>query len=406
MDDRLEKLNEKALLYFSLLAAVFAFLTFSHSLLKAFHDNYNFFDFCGYYNAAKASLQGIDIYSTLGVGYHPFFYVFVLPFTHFNLHTASFLWMTFTLVVSFIIIKRLSGFIIKRNGGFSRSAVLFCLVYIYFSFQPVMEDLVLGQINILLLFLAMALFTAENNDWLKGLSLAAILLTKPQFLILVFFFLWKKEYRVIIYCLVFYCLLTLLSFIILGIPIHLIYFKKLFSFISAQDRYLMVKNNEFSFPCIFGFLIRLLNTVMSLSQIRLLHKILSFLLFIFTFRFIKRDSSNKNTLIYEIMAVFAFTLLVTPFTEEHHFILLIPLIAVMLFDIINHSNRIDQLLYVCSFLLMGLCYSFNSFPRFHSGLLSLFSMGKFYGLVLLYIVTIRLLNSTRTAKSLQSGLPS
>ena len=109
-------------------------------------------------------------------------------------------------------------------------------------------------------------------------------------------------------------------------------------------------------------------------------------------RYIPRGAVPGVTGVYEPMLATALILLVTPFTEEHHLVILIPAFCIVFFDVLKQKDRGDLFLYGISFFLIALKYSMNQFPAFHSGFLSLFSMGKLFGIVILCILMIKVVN--------------
>jgi hypothetical protein len=89
-------------------------------------------------------------------------------------------------------------------------------------------------------------------------------------------------------------------------------------------------------------------------------------------------------------------LLLSPFTEEHHLVvLLLPLSLLLLAEPPVPVGWKDQALLLTSILLLGSRYSFNQFPAFHHGPLSLLASGKILGVAALAWALIRRLRAAR-----------
>lgn len=396
MDQFIKKHAKNPVFLLGIMVAGYALFTFLHTLIRSFLLEYNLCDFERYYLAARSLKRGVDIYQ-MDIGYHPLFFFLFKPFTLFPMRLAGFLYLLFLVLLIFLCIKLMADFFSKRYQQQVNIPVLFFLMFVTFSFQPIMEDLAVGQVNIILLTLfILMVFTFSENDILCGLFMSLMIVLKLQFALFFLLFFWKKRYKVIITAIIFYMLLTLFAALGGGFEIVLLYFKKIFFFLGPQDRFNIIAGDIFFFPCIYGVLARLFynSQVFSMATVKILYMVLSAGLLIITFGYVgrkfSRDDENKNT--YDYFLVILLMFLITPFTEEHHLTLIIPVFCMLFFDVIRKRNLADAVLYLLSFLLIGLKYSLNSFPAFHAGFLSLFSMGKFYGIVILYILTMRIMD--------------
>ena len=85
-------------------------------------------------------------------------------------------------------------------------------------------------------------------------------------------------------------------------------------------------------------------------------------------------------------------LLLSPITEEHHLVvLLLPLTLLLLCESDVRSRPGELVLLVGTILLLGSRYSLERFPAFHHGLPSLLATGKLLGVIgLAWVLMARL----------------
>ena len=73
-------------------------------------------------------------------------------------------------------------------------------------------------------------------------------------------------------------------------------------------------------------------------------------------------------------------LLLSPLMEEHHLVVLLLPLTLLVLDRTDPPMRPrDVAILVASILLLGSRYSFEQFPAFHQGILSLLMTGKVLG---------------------------
>ena len=77
-------------------------------------------------------------------------------------------------------------------------------------------------------------------------------------------------------------------------------------------------------------------------------------------------------------------LLLSPLTEEHHLVVLLLPLTLLVLDRTDPPLRPrDWAMLIASILLLGSRYSFERFPSFHRGILSILMTGKLLGVIVL-----------------------
>jgi len=91
-------------------------------------------------------------------------------------------------------------------------------------------------------------------------------------------------------------------------------------------------------------------------------------------------------------------LLLSPLTEEHHLVVLLLPLTLLVVDRTDPPLRPrDVVMLVASILLLGSRYSFERFPAFHQGILSLLMTGKLLGVIgLTWVLASRLRAQSQT----------
>ncbi|MBU1044137.1 MAG: DUF2029 domain-containing protein [Candidatus Omnitrophica bacterium] len=380
---------------FCAMAAGYVFFTFMHTLTRKIIFEPNFCDFKRYYDAAR--LLGVGNIYQLDIGYHPLFFLIFKLFSFLPQRYAGIIWCIVMISLVFISIKLMSSFIDKRFTPHSSLPTIFVLIFITFSYQPLMEDLVVGQVNIILMLLfSLMAFRFQKNNILSGLCMSIMLLLKLQYGLFLVLFLLRKRYKVIASTIFFYLLWAGIFSVFIGGEIMGLYFKKLFFFIGPQDRFALLAGDEFFLPCIFGVLSRVFynSNWLSMRVVKIIYIVLSTGLLINTYRYIQiKKVTDELENIYAFIMTALLMLFITPFTECHHLTILLPAFFFLFYDTIEKKGNNDKILYLSAFFLIALKYSLNQFPSFHSGISSLLSMGKFYGLIMLYVLVLRLMKN-------------
>lgn len=161
-------------------------------------------DFRVYYDAAAAFLHNGTMYGeAFGVSsgfykYSPFASLPFIPFVLLPYSVASVLYYMLVLyaIVWFmiIVVREASGKDLQRQG------LIIFLVTLFLA-DHLERELHLGNVN---LFLLMACFVVyrkmlQGNYFIAGIVYAVVLLFKPHFMILLPFWIWRKEWKMLFY---------------------------------------------------------------------------------------------------------------------------------------------------------------------------------------------------------------
>ncbi len=204
-------------------ALVFGLFVLVFFIVQQINHRFMLHDFEVYHSAAKAYLQGSQVYGvTFGLGsgyfkYSPFFLWLVAPFSLVPLELAKLLYYFVlagcTLLVIGIIERYLADTFYPQEKDRSlvirTVAVLICGSQLY-------RELHLGNINMILLLVSMqALIDSSRNKHLRaGLLLGLIMLIKPHFLLLFPLLLLAGEIAVFVFAMLMLGLGLLLPYLV------------------------------------------------------------------------------------------------------------------------------------------------------------------------------------------------
>ncbi len=323
-------------------------------------------DFKVYYLAAKALLNGDPIYGVsfgLKSGlykYSPYSLFLFLPYTIFSYKIASilhFLIITFSAIASLIVIKKLITDYIFISQKVKENLLL-VIVFIC-AINHITRELHLGNINIIILLLTTlaVLLMLKDRQIFAGILFGIVMVTKPYFLILILPLLaYKKRDTVIslILSILFFILLPALFFgVTENIAIHKEWFRELMAHSSALE----------SFQT-FGSLIRRYIYHDIPENFHFYAIAVVSLLYILYFRIKNRQVTNDNNsssqkrkinLIVDCFLLIAIipNLIIT---DDQHFLLSIPIIAILLWYVYLKKNYF----LIGGFVLLMICYGGDS----------------------------------------------
>lgn len=235
---------------------------------------------------------------------------------------------------------------------------------------------------LILFFLALSVFLMlRNRMLLAGASLGFAIQIREYLAVMLLLLLLKKNWRAIIGVILAVILLRGAAIIAFGWPVEMSYWKYILSF----GRAIHLSMHNFSFPAyIYRFGQGLLDR--SLCS---LFAVFSSLLFLGLSVFWTRKKGADISLIFSIFLVLCF--LVAPWIHESHYVALYIPILICWFKLENNSKYSLFVIFVMSYLLLGLRYSLIGFPRFYYGAFSFFNFGKLLGVILLFLLVGRLI---------------
>ena len=387
--------NSKIKIILVILSCFFV-LNYIHTILRLIFVTDNFFDFNHYYAFSELLSKHFNIYNLSNskinllahqlnlpnsfpkaTGYSPIIYFLFYPLTILPPNISCLVWVIFNNLILFISIYFLYNLI--GNNDFLN---LFALLFVAFTFQPIIETIGVGQINILIFFFIILSihFIYNGKIYLSSIFLAFPVLIKPQYGLLLVFFLWKKQYSLINYTIFNYILLRGLGIIYYGLNIELSYWKELLFL--ATNKYadsvrgISIKN------IIDRIIMGIKKSYISYGQI--FYIIISILLTVYSFSKISRSSTKDNIYIKDFSIIICLIAIISPLTYKHHLVLtIIPLLL-----IINNPRSLPNYkcitLFIISFCLIALKYSLMRFQFFHYGLGAIFTSGKLIGVIFLW----------------------
>jgi hypothetical protein len=312
-------------------------------------------DFLAYYVASNNLKNGADIYNRtnsynnatdLGLAgknirpyvYPPVLAIILIPFTYLDYQIAEFVWFVcnqILLVLVFILLLK----IFKLEFNLINSAVL---VFLITNFYPIFDALDWGQAGILVFacILGSYYFFMKKSDVLASFLLALAVGIKVAPILLLLFFLWKREYR------------------------FAAYIARIFT------------NNYWSTPFVNN---------------NLLYKFSAYfasLLFLVAALFVSRKPISRKSPRFnlELSLFIILSLLISAISWEHHFTIMLFAYVALFFWFVNKKTSIYiWLLTFISFAVIAI-QSYYWAPIFHQGILLLVTGIKLYAAVLLFIV--------------------
>jgi hypothetical protein len=183
--------------------AVIAWLAgIAYLILEMINNRAQMADFRVYYDAASALLNNSNMYGeAFGVssGFYKYSPAASLPFVPFVLLPYSISSCIYYILVLYaivwfmiVLVREISGENLQRQG-------LILLLVTLFLADHLERELHLGNVNLFLLIACFAVYRSiiQGKKLLAGIVYAIVLLFKPHFLILLPYWIWRKEWKMI-----------------------------------------------------------------------------------------------------------------------------------------------------------------------------------------------------------------
>ncbi len=206
--------------YFWKGARWFALLPVLYLVLLFVNHRFQLSDFNVYYGAADALMNGEQLYGKafgLSSGFYKYSPEILIPFLPFALLKYDVAAVLFYLVNTGVILLLLNELkqTFFKSIQWGKEVWFFIVVTILFFGDQLERELFLGNVNALLLLLTLwSVRSIENNQRTKaGIIYAVVLCFKIHFLILVPYFILKKEWKVLLYTIVGLLGMALLLFV-------------------------------------------------------------------------------------------------------------------------------------------------------------------------------------------------
>ena len=195
--------------YFWKGARWFALFPVLYLVLLFFNHRFQLSDFNVYYGAADALMSGEQVYGKafgLSSGFYKYSPEILVPFLPFALLRYDVAAVLFYLINTGIILLLLNEFkqTFFKSYEWGKEVWFFLIVTVLFFGDQLERELFLGNVNVLLLLLTLwAVRSIENKQHAKaGLIYAVVLCFKIHFLILLPYFILKKEWKVLLYAVI------------------------------------------------------------------------------------------------------------------------------------------------------------------------------------------------------------
>ncbi len=158
-----------------------------------------------------------------GFPYPPFAALITIPIALFELEPlqAKHVWLLLNLLFMF-----LSALLIRKFTG---KGLIPIIIFFILSGTVLRNNFLFGQMYMLMLLSVAATlyFYQKGNDVLAGLALAFGIVTKEFPIFVLFYFLWKKQWKTAVCTFAWVFVFTLLSISMMGVKTHLVYIKEL-----------------------------------------------------------------------------------------------------------------------------------------------------------------------------------
>ena len=202
-------MTKEEIKYFWKGARWFALLPVLYLVLLFMNHRFQLSDFNVYYGAADALMNGEQVYGKafgLSSGfykYSPEVLVPFLPFALLKYDVAAVLFYLFNTFIFILLLNELKQvFFSKVQWG--KEVWMYIILTVAFFGDQLERELFLGNVNALLLLLTLWSFRLlnKNEKANAGLLYAVILCFKIHFLILLPYFILKKEWKVLLYTII------------------------------------------------------------------------------------------------------------------------------------------------------------------------------------------------------------
>ena len=393
-----------AVRFLLLLVVLFSVVRYLHDLVKFLVES-PFIDFAHYYTYTTVVAMGLDPFDPGAVArvdellhirragsaanYPPLFYLFMQPWALLPFRPAAVAWFLAgqaCLLGSFLLCLRASAPVSPVRAA----TVLFAML----NFQPLLESVALGQTNLLLLLLVTLAWWGlrASSPWVTAGTVAVAFHIKVQYGLLLPLLWWMGYRTESLRATVLAGLGLGIGLFVLGPAQHHEYLR----YVAAMPDYLLTWTANLSPRATFHRLFDAagLSPVVADS----LWLVMGVGLLVWCLRTIPHPLPPRSPAVDWAWGLgLCVMLLLSPLTEEHHLVVLLLPLTLLVLDRADQPLRPREMaVLVASILLLGGRYSLEQFPAFHQGILSLLTTGKLLGVIgLMWVLASRL----RTASS-------
>jgi hypothetical protein len=323
----------------------------------------------------------------------PAFFMLVLPFTFIPFHYAAITWLILGHLLLFISL----WLILKALKDRPTAEDIAVTGFLVFSFWPLMEQAHLMQPNfVILLFLSLFLYLLKKDSmFAAGLCLGIAVLVREYLAVSVLFILWKRNWRALAGSVTSVLLLKSASLLVFGAHIEVSYWKYI---LDSFGKGVHLSMNNLSLA---ASVLRLGKPYISATACLLIVLAFTFLSAGMAF-FWTRKKDTSELLGFSLFLTLCF--IVSPWVHECHYVALYIPLLIAWFSLEDAKREALYWLFIPAYLLLGLKYNLIGFPRFHSGLWSIFTTGKIMGLAILFMLLGKLINCRVSGKTQQHNV--
>ena len=224
---------------------------------------------------------------------------------------------------------------------------------------------------------------------LAGIFLGILPMLTIQFGLLLAFFLWKRQYTIVITSLITIFCIEGLSILALGLSKNIGYFMAISGIISSETKPVAFNYASLNLS-LNAFFYRLLLPFCTITFVQATALLASGSLIMLTAVLTKtKHTISDPRFSLEFSLILVLLCIISPIVHITHYVyLLIPIVLFWNNLNIFENSKAPWILFIISFLLISVQYSFNSFTLFHKGILSVFYSGQLYGSLLLFVIGI------------------
>lgn len=321
----------------------------------------------------------------------PVFYLLMQPWVLLPFRPAAWIWLAACQICLGVTV----WLCLRRFPG-AHPAQVGAALFVVLNYQPLMESLALGQSNVFLLALAAAGWMAMRADrpWMVGGAVAVAVHTKAQYAVLLPLLGWMGQRRALARAVLLTGMGAAVGVLVLGPAPN-----------AAYARYIL------HFPA------ELLVWTANLSPTAALRRILADvpggprvagplslavtvgLVWLLARALPRAPRPTGQAIDWSWSLGLAAIPLLSPLTEEHHLVVLLLPLTLLLLAPEAPRTRIEAGLLIASVLLLASRYSLERFPPLHRGVASVLLEGKLLGVAALCWILTRRLAAVREARS-------
>jgi len=313
----------------------------------------------------------------------------ILPVAGFNHQEARTLWILFNLILFSLTLV----FIIRRMK-FDHLWVPLLLI-LFFTFQPLYENIVSAQAYIFIFCLLAFVFFGYISQKFKlpGILLGLVLILKSAGTFLFLFFLIKKRWELVLFAILTIISLFLISLPLLGLDSWIAYANKLIDYSSSPTL------SVTAYQTVHSFFHHLFTFDEKWNQYPLLNlpMLAKFLTLIVTLSVIFVSSwfvlkSQNKSLAFSTFIIMG--LILNPASIDYHYVLILIPVFILLDWLRKNPDQTNWIIFLISFLMIALGLPYTS-QKITNGFWALFAYPKLYGAFGLWLLSLIVLKKER-----------